>query len=178
MNPIKFWFGKSASIYLAQPITGYTGYRVWKLYHDRRKPYRQRGIQVVSPVPGEGIKPIKRPLGDRPGKTGTEIWDKDKHQIKDNNIFVFPADGLKSQGCVNELVKARGAHWKITVFIHPHAGFITKEQNDIICKDDVTAAKLINTNFYSRHKRTVWRIKMLNKSIPKWIYQQLREFWL
>jgi len=175
MNLFKWWLGRSASIYLAQPMTGFTGYKIWKTYHERRKPYRKLGIRVVSPVPGEGIKPIKRKVGDRPGKTGIDIWDKDKNQIKGTNIFVFPSDGLRSQGCVNELVKARGAHWKITVFIHTHGGFITKEQNDIVCADDKTAALMIKRNFMSRHRRFLWRVSMLNKSLPKWIIQQCKD---
>ena len=177
-NPIKWWFGMSASIYLAQPMTGFTGYAIWKIYHTRRRFYRRRGIKVESPVPGEGIRPIKRKIGDRPGMTGTMIWAKDKQQIKDNSIIVFPPDGLRSQGCVNELVKGRGAHWKITVFIHPKAGFIAKEQNDIVCKDDEAAARLIKRHFASRHQRCIWRLKMLNRSVPGWIWQQMREFWL
>jgi len=177
-NPIKWWFGKSASLYLAQPMTGFTGYKIWKIYHARRTPYRKRGIWVESPVPGEGIKPTKRPLGDRPGITGTMIWAKDKKQIKDTNIFVFPADGFRSQGCVNELVKGRGAHWKITVFIHPKAGFIAKEQNDIVCRDDESAARLIAKNFSSRHKRFFWRVKMLLRSLPGWLWQQWRDLWM
>ena len=148
---------------------------IWKRYHERRRPYRKLGINVISPIPGEGIKPIKRVLGDRPGKTGLDIWDKDKQQIKDTNIFIFPKDGLKSQGCVNELVKARGAHWKITVFIHKCPGFISKEQNDIVCQDDKAAALYIKRNFMSRHKRAIWRCKMLNRSLPKWILQQLKD---
>lgn len=176
MGILKWWYGRSASLYLAAPMTGLTGYTIWKRYHERRRPYRKFGIMVNSPIPGEGIKPVKRKLGDRPGKTGLEIWDKDKKQIKESNIFVFPIDGLKSQGCVNELVKGRGAHWKITVFIHKHAGFISKEQNDNVCQDDKAAALYIKRNFMSRHKRAIWRLKMLNQSLLKWMWQQLKEF--
>jgi hypothetical protein len=178
MGLYKWWFGKSAKAYLACRMTGLTGYTIWKTYHDRRRPYRRRGIWINSPIPGEGIRPTKRKLGDRPGKTGIEIWHKDKTQIKDSNIFIFPIDGMKSQGDINELVKARGAHWKITVFIHKHAGFITKEQNDIVCRDDNHAAQMIARKFNSRHKRFIWRLKMLNQSLPKWIWQQWKDLWL
>lgn len=175
---IRWLFGISASIYLADRMTGFTGYQLWKNYRKRKKVYRLRGIKVTSPLPGENIRPTKRKLGDRPGRTGTMIWAKDKNQIKDNNVFVFPLNGQLSQGCVNELVKARGAHWKPTVYIHPKPGFITKEQNDIVVADDKAAAKYIVKKFGSRWKRGIWRLKMLNRCLPGWIWQQLREFWL
>ena len=171
-------FGQHVSIYLADKMTGWTGYRIWKNYRQRKRVYRRRGIYVTSPLPGEGVRPIKRKLGDRPGISGVKIWEKDKRHIKDSNVFVFPLIGMTSQGCINELVKARGAHWTPTVFIHPKAGFITKEQNDIIVPDDKAAAKYIVKKFGSRWKRAKWRFSMLNQSLPKWMWQQLREFWL
>jgi len=175
---IRWLFGQHVSLYLADRMTGFTGYQIWKNYRVRKKIYRRKGIIVVSPIPGEGIRPTKRKLGDRPGKSGIEIWEKDKNQIKDTNVFVFPIVGMYSQGCINELVKARGAHWKPTVFIHANAGFITKEQNDIIVRNDQEAARLIARKFNSRWQRAMWRMQMLNQSLPKWIWQQLREFWL
>ena len=175
---INWLFSPSVSIYLADKMTNLTGYYLWKNYKIRKKIYRRHGIRVISPLPGEGIKPLKRKIKDRPGHAGKEIWMKDKEQLKQANIFVFPSVGMTSQGCINELVKARGAHWKPTVYINKTPGFIAKEQNDLICENDCTAARLIIKTFGSRWQRLLWRIQMLNQSIPKWLWQQLREFWL
>lgn len=178
MSLFKWWFDQDVSLYMATSMTGLTGYTIWKQYKERKKVYRRYGIKVNSPVPGEGIKPTKRKLGNRPGITGTMIWKKDKDQIKRSNVFVYPLLKKRSQGCEFELVKARGSHWKPTVYIHDKPGFISQEQSDVVCESDCVAARQIIKKFGSRNKRFIWRIKMLLMSLPKWLYQQAREFWL
>lgn len=174
----QWWFGLNVSLYQACSITGMTGAAIWKEYKARKRIYRKYGIHVNSPIPGEGIKNNNRKVGNRPGEVGTRLWAKDKHQIKDSNIFVFPLLKRRSQGCEWELAKARGTHWKPTVFIHDKPGFITKEQGDIVCSSDRAAAKLIVEKFGSRHKRAVWRLKMLQRSLPRWFWQQIKEFFI
>lgn len=171
-----WWFGVNVSMYQACSITGLTGQQIWKEYRARKRVYRRHGIRVTSPIPGEGIKDNNRVVGNRPGEVGTKLWAKDKKQIKDTNVFVFPLLKRRSQGCEFELAKARGTHWKITVYIHDKPGFISKEQGDIVCSSDSVAAKLIIRKFGSRHKRAIWRLKMLYHSLPGWILQQLKEF--
>lgn len=173
-----YWFGQNVSLYLATSMTGLTGATIWQRYRIRKKIYRMRGIRVNSPVPGEGIKDTNEPIRNRPGAAGTLIWAKDKDQIKKSNIFVFPMLKRRSQGCEFELAKARGSHWKITVFIHDRPGFIAKEQSDIVCRNDEDAAKMIVMRFGSRHKRAIWRAGMLSRSLPGWVGQQIREFFI
>lgn len=177
-NLYHWWTGPSVSIYLACSMTGKTGYKIWQEYRSRKKIYRRYGVRVNSPVPGEGIKPTRVKLPNRPGHQGTLIWKKDKVQIKKSNVFVYPLLKKRSQGCEFELVKARGSHWKPTVYIHDKPGFISREQSDIVCSSDYTAARQIVRQFGSRHKRALWRLKMLVTSLPKWLYQQAREFWI
>ncbi len=171
-----YWFGLSVSIYLADRMTGLTGYKIWQNYRSRKKIYRRKGIRVNSPVPGEGIKATRRPLPNRPGSAGTLIWLKDKLLVRKSNIMVYPLLKKRSQGCEWELVLARGSCWKPTVYLHDNPGFISKEQSDIVCQTDQQAARLIVKQFGSRFKRLIWRFKMLNKSIPKWLGQQIKEF--
>lgn len=175
---INWLFGVNVSIYLADKFTGLTGYTLWKTYRKRKKIYRRKGIRVTSPLPGEGIKATKRRVPDRPGKLGVSIWAKDKEQIKNANVFVFPLVGGSSQGCINELVLGRGCYWKPTVYIHSKPGFITKEQNDIVVKSDQEAARYIVKKFGTRWKRMKWRLAMLNRSLLGWLWQQMKEFWI
>ena len=178
MSIIEWWFGQSVSIYLATSMTGKTGYKIWQEYRYRKKIYRRYGVRVNSPVPGEGIKATRVRLPNRPGHQGTLIWLKDKIQIKKSNVFVYPLLKRRSQGCEFELVKARGSCWKPTFYLHDRPGFISREQSDVVCASDYTAARKIVKLFGSRHKRFIWRIKMLLRSLPKWLFQQLREFWI
>lgn len=173
-----YWFGRSISIYMATSMTGLTGRTIWQRYRKRKKIYRKQGIRVNSPVPGEGIKDSNEVIANRPGRDGTIIWAKDKGQIKRSNVFVFPPLKRRSQGCEFELAKARGSHWKPTVFIHERPGFIAQEQSDIVCPTDEDAARLIVARFGSRHQRAVWRSRMLARSLPGWVVQQVKEFFI
>lgn len=178
MNLFNYWFGTNVSIYLATSMTGLTGYKIWQDYRRRKKIYRRYGVRVNSPVPGEGIKATRRPLPNRPGAEGTKIWAKDKLLIRKSNLMVFPLLKRRSQGCEFELTLARGSYWKPTVYLHDKPGFISKEQSDIVCLTDQQAARYIVKYFGSRHKRFIWRLKMLNKSLPKWLWQQIKEFFI
>lgn len=155
----QWWFGPTLSIYPALPMTGKTGKQVWATYRRQRKTYATHGISVNSPVPGEGIKDNKKVLGNRPGVTGDMIWAKDGKQIRKSQGFVFPKDGMRSQGSIFEMVKARGHLWKITVFINPRPGFIAAHQSDFVCRNEVQAARFLSKNFLSRQQRFKWRMR-------------------
>lgn len=167
MSLFDFWFGPSLSVYPALPMTGKTGKQIWATYRRQRKLYCRYRIKVNSPVPGEGIKDNNQIVHNRPGVTGDIIWAKDGKQIKKSPAFVFPKDGMKSQGSIFEMVKARGTNWKITVFVNAHPGFIAKHQSDFVCRNEVQAAKFLAKNFLSRHQRFMWRMKFWLPSIVK-----------
>lgn len=170
-----WWYGPSLSIYPALPMTRKTGHQIWAKYRRQRKTYAQYGIKTNSPVPGEGIKDNDKVVGNRPGITGDTIWAKDGKQIRKSPGFVFPRDGMKSQGSIFEMVKARGTLWKITVFINPQPGFIANHQSDFVCRDDVQAARYLSKNFLSRHQRFKWRIKFWFQSMLKDNWAKLKE---
>lgn len=171
----KWWFGPSLSIYPALPMTGKTGHKIWSTYRRQRKTYSRYEIKVNSPVPGEGIKDNDKVIGNRPGVTGDMIWAKDGKQIRKSPGFVFPRDGMNSQGSIFEMVKARGTLWKITVFINPKPGFIAAHQADFVCRNEVQAAKFLAHNFLSRHQRFKWRIKFWFQSMLKDNWAKLKE---
>lgn len=170
-----WWYGATLAIYPALPMTGKTGKQVWQTYRRQRKTYSWYGIKVNSPVPGEGIKDNKKVLGNRPGVTGDMIWAKDGKQIRKSQAFVFPKDGMRSQGSIFEMVKARGSLWKITVFINPRPGFIAAHQSDFVCRNEVQAARFLAKNFLSRSQRFHWRMKFWFPSMIKDVYNKLKE---
>lgn len=171
----KFWFGPSLSIYPALPMTGKTGHQIWATYRRQRKTYARYRIKVNSPVPGEGIKDNNQVVKNRPGVTGDMIWATDGKQIRKSQGFVFPKDGMQSQGAIFEMVKARGSLWKITIFINPKPGFIATHQSDFVCRNEVQAARFLSRNFLSRHQRFNWRMKFWLKSMVKDNWAKLKE---
>lgn len=172
----RWWLEPSLSIYCALPMTGKTGHQIWATYRRQRKTYKRFQIHCNSPVPGEGIKDNAKVIGNRPGVTGDIIWANDGQQIKKSTAFVFPKDGMKSQGSIFEMVKARGTLWKITVFINPKPGFIAKHQADFVCRNEVQAARFLAANFLSRKQRIMWRLKFWPISMLKDLKNKIVEF--
>lgn len=171
----RFWFGPTLSVYPALPMTSRTGKQIWATYRRQRRLYSRYRIKVNSPVPGEGIKDNNKVVGNRPGMTGTIIWQKDGKQIRRSTAFIFPKNGMSSQGSIFEMVKARGTLWKITVFINPKPGFIAEKQSDFVCRNEVQAAKFLSRNFLSRHQRFLWRMKFWFPSLVKDVFQKITE---
>jgi hypothetical protein len=172
----------TVSFYLATPMTGRTGKELWDELLATRPIYEKHGIEVISPIEKEGIAPDKIIIKDRTEEEMIEIWKhKDKGQIRSTNVFVYIASKLTSQGVMKEYCLARGVCWKPTVGIYLHGikpGFITKAEDDAAVTSHEEAAKLIMFRWGTRWKRCLWRLKMLNRSIPAWLGQQIREFWL
>lgn len=171
----KWWFGPSLSVYPALRMTGKTGRQVWATYRRQRKTFTKFKIHCNSPVPGEGIKDNNKVIGNRPGVTGDVIWAKDCKQIRKSSAFVFPKDGMHSQGSIFEMVKARGTLWKITIFINPRPGFIAKHQADFVCRNEVQAARFLAKHFLSRHQRFMWRVKFWPVSMLKDVQNKIVE---
>jgi hypothetical protein len=172
----------TVSFYLATPMTGRTGKELWDELLMTRPIYEKHGIEVISPIEKEGISPDKAIIKDRTEEEMIEIWKhKDKGQIRSTNVFVYMASKLTSQGVMKEYALARGVCWKPTIGIYLHGvkpGFITKAEDDVVALSHEEAAKIIITRWGTRWKRFVWRVNMINRSIPSWIWQQFREFWL
>jgi hypothetical protein len=170
------------SFYLATPMTGRTGKELWDELLNTRPIYEKHGIEVISPIEKEGISPDKAIIKDRTELEMIEIWKhKDKGQIRSTNVFVYMASKLTSQGVMKEYCLARGVCWKPTIGVYLNgvkAGFITKAEDDVVASSHEEAAKLIIQKWGTRTKRNLWRLKMINRSLLGWIWQQLREFWL
>lgn len=169
-------YAPSLSVYPCLSMTGRTGKQIWATYRRQRKTYSKYRIKTNSPVPGEGIKCNNKIVSDRPGITGDMIWAKDGKQIAKSQAFVFAKDGMRSQGSIFEMVKARGHLWKITIFINPKPGFIAKHQADFVCRNEVQAAKFLAKNFLSRWQRIKWRSGFWFQSMAKDVFQKLKEF--
>jgi hypothetical protein len=172
----------TVSFYLATPMTGRTGKELWDELLAIRPIYEKHGIEVISPIEKEGIMPDKVVIKDRTEAEMIEIWkQKDKGQIRGTNLFVYMASKLTSQGVMKEYSLARGSCFKPTIGIYLNGvkpGFITKAEDDAVATSHEEAAKLIIAQWGTKWKRALWRLRMLNRSMPKWIGQQIREFFI
>ena len=173
INKIKDWLFKvNVSVYPCIPMTGKTGRQVWRMYREQRLDYAREGVSTISPVPAENIKANHRLVGDRRGIEAIKIWNKDGIQIQKAPVIAFEKRCMNSQGSIAELTKGRGSLFKITVFIHPKPGFISRAQYDICATTRKKAAKEINRRFGTRYKRIKYRLftiwpRFIFKGIPR-----------
>jgi len=167
------------SIYLGQAMTGHTGQELWSTLLSIRPIYEKYGIELISPIEKEGILPNAARLTDRSDEEMTNIWKKkDKEQIRSVNVFVYIASNKTSQGVMKEFALARGSLWKPTVGVYLSGlrpGFITRAEDDAVVTSHEEAALTIVARWGTWSKRLKWRLKMLYRSLPKFVWFQLKE---
>lgn len=166
----------NVSIYLATPMTGMFCDDIWKKAITDKQVYEAEGITVITPVDGEGIPFEHVKLGDRSNEEMHRVWKKkDKKAIKDTHVLVYECPTRWSQGVAHELILSRGVLWKPTVFVGA-AGFITREEDDVVAASHQEAAIAIAQRWGSHRKRVLWRLSILNRCLLGWIWDQIREF--
>lgn len=164
-------------IYLATPMTGLYCDEIWVKAINDSQVYEKEGIEVITPIRGEGIPFAHVKLEDRSPEEMRRVWKtKDKGAVKDTHVLVYQCPDRWSQGVAHELVLARGVLWKPVVFVGRNAGFITREEDDVVAHTHQEAAIAIVQRWGTRRKRIMWRLKMLNRCLPKWIWEQIKEF--
>lgn len=163
-------------IYLATPMTGLYCDEIWMKAINDKQIYEKEGIEVITPIEGEGIPFAHVKLADRSEEEMFRVWKKkDKQAIKDCHVLVYQCPDRWSQGVAHELILSRGVLWKPTVFIGK-AGFITKEEDDYVATTHQEAAMIVNLRWGTFRKRLIWRLKMLNRCVLPWIWNQILEF--
>ncbi len=166
----------SVSIYLATSMSGLYCDDLWVKAINQKQMYEKEGVNVVTPIDGEGIPFAHVLLQDRPDAEMVQIWKrKDKGAIKRVNVLVYELPERWSQGVAHELVLSRGVLWKPTVFVG-RAGFITREEDDVVCNSHQEAAIAIVQRWGTRRKRILWRLRMLNRCLLGWMWDQICEF--
>lgn len=164
-------------IYLATSMTGLYCDDIWVKSINDKQNYEKEGIVVVNPIEGEGIPFSHIQLKDRSEEEMHRVWKlKDKRAIKDTHVLVYECPKRWSQGVAHELVLARGVLWKPVVFVGTNAGFISREEDDLVAFSHREAAIAIRQRWGTRSKRILWRLKMLNRCLLGWIWDQLKEW--
>lgn len=178
----QYWFGPNCTLYLARGMSGRIKSEVVKEAKADVYFFRYYGYKVNCPVEVEQVENTHTKL-QASVKEMDAYWKRDKELIRNSNVVLDMTPHLNSEGVKHELGYARYCLWKPVVRIFPKhkkppIANVAFYEDDYITEYLEDAAFKIDQWFGSRHKRFVWRLKMLNKSLPKWIGQQLKEFWL
>lgn len=163
-------------IYLATSMTGLYCDDIWKKAINEKQKYEKEGIAVTTPIDGEGIPFEHVLLKDRSDAEMRRVWkEKDKGAIKDAHVLVYECPQKWSQGVAHELILSRGVLWKPTVFVG-HAGFITREEDDVVAATHEEAAIAVRERWGTHRKRIAWRLGILNRCLLGWIWDQICEW--
>lgn len=137
---------------------------------------REQGLTPLSPVIEENVpkEPGKLINNDKERLAG--FWKRDKHIIRRIAHVVWIDHGeMKSFGMEREFGLNRYCLWKPTVLVLPHgvALSVAEFEDDAIFSSAHAAAVHIKKNWGCRWNRWKWRAKMLNKSLPGWLMDQI-----
>jgi hypothetical protein len=174
---IKSWWNGlfCARVYCAKAMTGIRGDTLVKQAKETRDILQRHGIEVLDPVLAEHVKKSKRRLHNSFSKL-REYWDRDKELIREAHAIIDCTPQLNSEGVKHEIGYARFTLWKPTVRLYPHLGpSIAKIEDDYIASTLDEAADVINERWGNWYKRFKWRLVMLNRCLPKFVYYQIKE---
>jgi hypothetical protein len=135
-------------------------------------------VQVVSPVLEEKVLALPGPLLNTDEKKLRGFWKRDKEIItREVHAVVIDGADQKSFGVEREYGLSRYCMWKPTVLYMPKTFLnVSQFEDDFVSDDLEVIGKYLQDNFGTRKKRITWRIKMLIRSLPKWMIDQMYQF--
>lgn len=135
---------------------------------------RQFGVNPISPVLAENVE-------DKPGALINDnydrlagFWKRDKEIIRyEAQVVLIDGAHDKSFGVEREYALNRHCLWKPTVLLMPDVGLtVATMEDDYIAHDIHEAGKYIRDNWGTWFKRAKWRVRMLIRTLPKFIISQ------
>lgn len=136
------------------------------------------GVTVISPV-------IEEKVSGRGALRQTDevqlytFWKRDKQIIRNRDgqgahvVLIDKAD-KKSLGCEREHGLARYCLWKPVVSVMPKRGYnVATFEDDRIVDSADKAFELIAREYGTQMRRVKWRLRMLARSLPGFLIDQL-----
>ena len=136
------------------------------------------GLRAISPVIEESVPALPGALVNDSKERLKGFWDRDKYIIRHiAHVTLIDGAEAKSWGVEREYALSRFCLWKPTVLITPNRALSVADfEDDFITADIHEAAEVIRTRFGTRFKRIMWRLQMLRKTLPYWLYCQVLAF--
>lgn len=163
-------------VYLACKMTGRD--KLEMVHRARRvcEIMREYGITPISPVIEEHVSETEGKLinNDRDRLHG--FWKRDKEIIvKQAHVVFMDHAEMKSMGMEREYALCRGVLWKpIVIYLPPGTPIsVAQFEDDAIFHSVHEASEHIVKTWGTPFKRRVWRVKMLIRTLPRWLYRQL-----
>jgi len=167
-------------VYTAQKMTGRDQKEMVDLAKKAKKVFAGAGIDVLDPVLEEHVKPTNEILVDKPLNMLRDYWSRDKQMIRESHVIVDLTPESKSEGVAHEIGYARYALWKPVVRVYSEgskpASLIAVFEDDLIVHSLEEAAVQIQKYWGNWLKRALWRLGLMNRCLPKWLWYQAKEW--
>ena len=139
------------------------------------KTLEEHGITAISPVVEEEVKPEQGKLVNHDKERLRGYWIRDKEIIiKEAHVVLMDHAEMKSFGMEREFGLSRYTLWKPTIILVPANTPLSVAQfeDDEIFYSVHHAAQEIVRQWGTRFDRIVWRAKLLNRTLPRFLYRQ------
>jgi len=167
-------------IYTAAKMTGRDQKEMVDTAKKNKRIFEAAGIVVLDPIVEEHVKAENKPLVDKPLNVLKDYWTRDKQMIREAHVVVDTTPESKSEGVAHEIGYARYALWKPVVRMYPPdakpTSLIAVFEDDLIVHSPEEAAIQIQKYWGTWARRFMWRVSLINRCLPKWIWFQLREW--
>src|ERR1019366_1788549 len=137
------------------------------------------GITGISPVLEEGVKAERPKLINYDKEQVRGFWARDKHIIRYvSHAVLFDHAEMPSLGMTREFSLNRGTLWRPTVIVLAKDVPVSVSvfEDDFVTNSVHSAAAYMNLTWGSKWKRISWRMRMLIRTLPKFLLGQLYGF--
>lgn len=175
----RWLFGPSCRIYNACKMTGRDKAEQVHRAHFVCSVQAIHGIIPISPVLEEKVEPDNVKLVNHDKERLHGFWKRDKDIIRyECRGIVLDHGEMKSFGMEREYCLSRGVLWKPTFMLVPPGTPLSVAQfeDDMIFHSAEEMAKYIEKHIGSRWNYWKWRCRMLNRSLLRWLYDQLYQW--
>jgi hypothetical protein len=165
--------------YLAQAMTGYSGYELIQRSKWANGILGQYGIQALDPVVSEGVNPRKKKI-QATRKQLAVYWKRDKELIRQAHVVFDLTPDRKSIGVEKELGYARYFLYKPVIRVYSPSTMLTNAsiaffEDDYVAESLHSACRYAVENWGTPWQRLMWRIRLL-KCVPQSVYFKSKEW--
>lgn len=167
-------------LYACRGMTGRVKEDVVKEATADREWLTKAGFTVLCPVEKENV-PATQQVLMASKKALEKYWPEDKRMIREANIIFDLTPHLNSEGSKHEIGYGRYCLWKPVVRVFPNGKLpppssVARFEDDFICDSLEEAIEYSLRVHGTWFKRFNWRLRMINRCLPKWLLHQILEW--
>lgn len=175
-----FWLKTpNVTVYVATKMTGRDKHDMVGRAEYVISVLKTYGVKGISPVIEEKVKDETVKLINHDRTQLKTFWARDKYIIRRiaHVVLVDQAEN-KSFGMEREYALNRYCLWKPTVLVLSQEipSSVVEFEDDAVFSSIHAAGAFISANWGTPCQRLVWRLKMLVRSFPKWLTDQVYAF--